>query len=90
MGSGNDKFDKYDNYDNYIFAEININDYNINEDIRIINSFENAEKEYYFKDIKENNKYENEKEIKKKCIIKINNKIITFSYYYKFERINIR
>ena len=58
MGCGSDKFDKYDkfdnydNYDNYIFAEININKYNINKDIKIINSFENAKKENYFEDIK--------------------------------------
>ena len=30
------------NKENYIIAEININKYNINEDIRIINSFEES------------------------------------------------
>ena len=37
--------------------------------------------------MKEDNNYENEKEIKEKCIIKINNKIIKFNYYYKFKSI---
>ena len=31
-------------------------------------------------------KYENEKEIKEKCIIKINNKIIPFTYYNRFNK----
>ena len=30
-------------------------------------------------------KYKNEKEIKEKCIIKINNKRIPFNYLYKFK-----
>ena len=84
MGCGNDKFD---NYNNYIVAEININEDKINKDIKIINSFENTKREDHFEDMKEDNKYENEKEIKEKCIIKINNKIIKFKYYYKFTKI---
>ena len=84
MGADNDKFDKYNNC---IVAEININENEINKDIKIINSFENAKKEYHFKDMKEDYKYKNEKEIKNKCIIKINNKIIKFNYYYKFKSI---
>ena len=73
MGSDIDKFDKYNNY---IVAEININANEINKDITIINSFENSKKKYHPKDIdmKEDYKYENEKEIKEKCKIKINNK----------------
>ena len=83
MGSDVDKFD---NYNYYIVAEINITDKKINKDIRIINSFENIKKKFHFKNMKEDDKYENEKEIKEKCIIKINNKIIKFNYYYKFKR----
>ncbi len=30
--------------------------------------------------------YKNEKEIKEKIIIKINDKIIKFNYFYKFEK----
>ena len=75
----NDKINK-----NYIIGEIDIIDYS-NEDIRIINSFEEFVKEN--KDIKKENKdiFKNENEIKDNCIIEINNKIIPFSYYYKFE-----
>ena len=36
--------------------------------------------------IKDENKYINEEEIKEKCIIEINNKIIPFTYYYKFNK----
>ena len=82
-----DKFNNlmniYDNMNtnNYITAEINIKKEDINEDIQIINSFENViknpineiienlgikEEDYY--------KYEYEKEIKENCKIKINNK----------------
>ena len=60
---------------NYIIAEININKSNINKNIRLINSFEQAKKEKggnYF-GIKEEDyyKYENEKEIKDNCQIEI-------------------
>jgi len=71
---------------NYIIAEINIGENEIDKDIRIINSFEEAKREYEIK-VKENDyKFENEKEIKDKCIIKINNKIIPFNYYNKFNK----
>ena len=70
--------------DNYIIAEINIGEDEIGEDIRIINSFEGIKREYSWKDSEDNYKFENEKEIKENCIIKINNKIIPFNYYNKF------
>ena len=72
---------------NYIIAEINIDKNNINEDIRIINSFEQVIKEKFgYYGIKEEDyyKYENEEEIKYSCQIEINNKKIKFSYFYKF------
>ena len=73
------------NNENYIIAEIFINKYNINVDIRIINSFEESKKKIYW--INDENKYlyENEKEIKEHCIIKINDKIIPFKYFNKFD-----
>ena len=74
------------NKGNYIIAEININRYNINEDIRIINSFEASKKQIYWINGKNYYLYENEKEIKEKCIIKINDKIIPFSYFNKFNK----
>ena len=66
---------------NYIIAEINIDKNNLNERIRIINSFEQTIKEYggnIFNEIKKEDyyKYENEKEIKDNCVIEINNKKI--------------
>ena len=72
----------------YIIAEININEYNINKKIRLINSFEQIirekeEEEDYFYYIKKEEyyKYENEKEIKDNCQIEIDNKKVELSYY---------
>ena len=69
---------------NYILAEINIKEYDINKEKRIINSFDEYKISYYGWDDEENI-YKNEKEIKENCIIKIHNKIIPFNYLYKFK-----
>ena len=45
---------------------------------------EQAKRENEWNDDKDDYKYENEKEIKNNCEIKINNKIIPFNYYHKF------
>ena len=71
--------------ENYILAEINIEEYYINKDIRIINTFEENKRIYDLDDEEDDYKYENEKEIKENCIIKINNKRIPFNYIYKFK-----
>ena len=71
--------------DNFILAEIYIEKYDINKEIRIINSYEQYKREFNLKDEENDNEYENEKEIKEKCMIKINNKIIEFNYFYNFE-----
>ena len=71
--------------ENYILAEINIDEGNLNKDIRIINSFEEYKRIYDIDDEEDDYKYENEKEIKENCIIKINNKGIPFNYLYKFK-----
>ena len=55
---------------NYILAEINIEEKDINEDIRIINTFEEYKRINELKDKEEDYKYVNEKEIKENCIIK--------------------
>ena len=71
------------NKENYIESEIEI-DYE-NSYIRIINSYEEAyrsNKRYEFKE-----EFCNEKEIKENCEIRINNEIIPFSYFYKFQNI---
>ena len=70
---------------NYILAEINIKENDINKDIRILNSYEEDKRRNKYNDEKVDFKYENEKEIKENCIIKINNKIIPFNYFYKFK-----
>ena len=74
------------NCKNIIIGEIYINKKNINEDIQIINSFENWKRENWWRGDREDDyKYENEKEIKENIIIKINGKIIEFTYKYKFK-----
>ena len=77
---------KQNNKNNYIIAEIEIKEKDINKDIRIINSYEQCKREYKLKDSKEDYKNENEKEIKENCEIKINNIIMVFSYFYKFNK----
>ena len=68
---------------NYITAEIYISDYNADKDIRIINSYEQSKRE--FLTIKGDYKNENEKEIQENCEIKVDDKIIPFSYFCKFK-----
>ena len=67
---------------NYIIGEFDIN--KDNQDVRIINSYEQFYKENDF--LKYEKEYENEKEIKDNCEIRINNEIIPFSYFYKFNK----
>ena len=74
------------NINNYIIGEIEINEDNINKDIRIINTFEEAKRKNKWRDKEDDYKYENEKEIKDNCEIKINNNIIPFNYFYKFNQ----
>ena len=72
---------------NFIIAEIDINENYLNKDIRIINSFEQWKRENkWIKDKEDDYKYKNEKEIKENCIIKINDEIILFNYFCKFNR----
>ena len=63
-------------------AEIDIKEDNKN--IRIINSYEQFYKEYSWLAYRKEN--ENEKEIKENCEIRINDEIIPFSYFYKFNK----
>ena len=64
---------------NYIIGDFNIRE---NKEIRIINSYEQFRREYNTELKKE---CENEKEIKEKCEIMINDKKIKFSYFHKFD-----
>ena len=74
------------NNKNIIISEINIKPEDINKDLHIINSFENMKRENKIKNKEDDWKYENEKEIKESIEIKVDEKIIPFSYYYKFEK----
>ena len=88
----NDSFIEYEKeIKNCIIGEFNIELKDVGDNIRIINSFENFISEYNYlsndNEYKKNSwKYENEKEIKDNIEIKINGKIIDFSYYHKFEK----
>ena len=77
---------KYDKNKNYIISEININEDDIGKKIRIINSFEECIRNEYFKGMEKEEyyKYENEKEIKENCKIKINDININFNYFHEF------
>jgi len=74
------------NNQNIIFGEIYIDPFYINKNVSIINSFENWKREMKLKDEEDDWKNENEKEIKENIEIKINEKIIPFSYFHKFEK----
>ena len=69
--------------DNSIMSEIIINEGYINQDIRIINTYEESERNKQ-NDLNDIEKFHNEKEIKDNCEIRINGEKISFSYYYKF------
>ena len=85
MKGNKDIFQNIEENKNYILAEINIEEDDINKNIRILNSFEEYKRINKCDDKEDDYKYENEKEIKENCIIKINNKIIPFNYLYKFK-----
>ena len=72
---------------NIIIGEIYIKEEDVGRDIQIINSFENAKRIKIFLGIDDDLKYENEKEIKENIKIKINGKLIEFTYYHKFKMI---
>ena len=57
---------------------------NNNQNIRIINSFEQYYREHNY--MKYEIEYENEFEIKENCEIRINDELIPFSYFHKFKK----
>ena len=69
---------------NYIIAELDITDEWINEDIRIINSYEEVTKKYIIGDNIKEDEYKNENEINT-CMITINGERIPFNYFHKFK-----
>ena len=66
---------------NCIIGELNIKE--DEQDIRIINSYEQCYREIKWNIHKD---YENEKEIKENCEIRINSKLIPFHYFHKFNK----
>ena len=70
---------------NYITAEIFIEEEDLFENKRIINSFENSKHENNLKIEEFEYKYKNENEIEK-CVITINDEPISFCYFYKFNK----
>ena len=67
---------------NCIIGELDIK--KDNQNIRIINSYEQSNREYKFIEYEKEN--ENEKEIKDNCEIIINGELIPFSYFHKFNK----
>ena len=86
MEDNKDIFENKEKNKNYILAEINIEEKDINEDIIIINTFEEYKRINGFYIKEDDYKYVNEKEIKVNCIIKINNKIIPFNYFINLKK----
>ena len=84
MGNKDDKMNKKELKKKYIIGEIEIKENDINKKIRIISLFEEYKRENKWGD---NIDYQNnnEKEIREKCKIKINDKNISFSFFYKFK-----
>ena len=79
------EIEKKDFIYNTIIGEISIKPEDVGKDIQIINSYENYKIINNFGKKEDDWKYENENELKENIEIKINEKIIEFSYVYKFE-----
>ena len=78
----NDYQIKNEDNNNYIIAEIIIKDEDVNKDIRILNSHEELLRKHPNSPFKDKI-YNNEDEIKK-CEIYINDELIPFNYFHKF------
>ena len=70
--------------DSYIVGEFNIDEKDINKDIKIIDTYENymINQDWEFMMSEE---YKNEREIRENVEIFVNDKKINFSYYHKFQ-----
>ena len=66
---------------NWIIGQLNIEENKQN--IRIINYYEESCRKHNYEI---NKNYENEKEIKENCEIRIDGKLIPFCYFYKFNK----
>ena len=83
---GNEKNSTNINNKNIIIGEIYINKDNINQKHRIINSFENIKIDFDWIEEENESEYLNENEIIENIEIKIDGKVIKFTYYYEFEK----
>ena len=86
------KSNKLNNEINYIIAEIYIKEDDINKYIRILNSYEESDRDFddYWHDYPDNYfelklESQNEMEIKN-CEIRINEELIPFNYFNKFKK----
>ena len=68
----------------YIIGDILIDKNNLNDRVRIINSYEQRIREGQLIKVKHDS-FENEKELKENCVILIDNNPINFIYFYKFK-----
>ena len=76
--------DELEHINNYIIAELFIAEERTNENIRIINSYEEVTKRFIIGHNLKEEEYKNEEEIKK-CQITINDEPIPFNYFHKFK-----
>ena len=76
--------DELEHINNYIIAELFIAEERTNENIRIINSYEEVTKRFIIGHNLKEEEYKNEEEINK-CRITINDEPIPFNYFHKFK-----
>ena len=84
------KHPEYDDNDpfaiNYIIGELIVTEKDINQNIRIINSFEEMKRLYNYLKVEDEANFLNEKELKENCEIKINGHKIIFGYFVRIYR----
>ena len=82
-----DNYKNYSHEKNYITGYFLITERDINQNIRIINSFEESKRRFNYIKVQNELKYNNEKEIMNKCEIEINgymqNNFVYFVKFYK-------
>ena len=68
---------------NYIIGKLIVTEKDINQNIRIINSFEEMKRLYNYLKVEDEKNFLNEKELKENCEIKINGNKIIFGYFVR-------
>ena len=72
--------------ENYILAELKVGEYNVDEEVAIISSYEESSKNMPDEKKDEEAEFKNEDEIKESTTISINDEVIPFSYRHKFPK----